>query len=385
MEQLLEQSLVRQVGDLEARFGTLETIREYAAERLEASGQADSVRQLHADHFLALAEEGERELEEGDQALWLEKLEQEHGNLRAALTWIIDHGDGSRAQRLTGALWRFWWIRAYLREGSGWLAAALSIPASGQPANRAKALSGAGNLAWAQGAYEAAETFHQEALTLRRELNDRPGIGRSLNNLGALAETRGRYEEAVSLYEEALAIAKDVGDRRSVALILGNLGGVHVVLGQHAASREACEESLKRFRELGDRVAQTGVLNNMVFLLMSQGFHREAAGFQAQSIALLLEMGNTENVAMSLDGAAEILCRLEMAGEAARLWGAGQSLRESLGQIVPPNNAEDREKAIGAARSAMGGAAFETAWIEGCDMSPTDAERYALRVLEIEA
>ena len=90
-------------------------------------------------------------------------------------------------------------------------------------------------------------------------------------------------------------------------------------------------------------------------------------------------------MAMSLDGAAEILCRLEMAGEAARLWGAGQSLRESLGQIVPPNNAEDREKAIGAARSAMGGAAFETAWIEGCDMSPTDAERYALRVLEIEA
>jgi non-specific serine/threonine protein kinase len=381
LERLLEQSLLRQIGDRDSRFSMLETIQEYASERLEASGETESVRHLHAEYFLSLAEKGERELEQGDQALWLERLELEHDNLRAALSWSIEQAMPNSALRLTGALWRFWWIRAYLREGSRWLARALEMPDSGGPENRAKALSGAGNLAWAQGSYEDAERFHREALSLRRKLNDRVGTGRSLNNLGALAETQGRYEEAVSSYEEGLAIAREVDDRRSIALILGNLGGVYVVLGDHAASERACEESLRRFRELGDRVAQTGVLNNMVFLLMSQGLQREAAAFQAQSIELLLETGNTENVAMSLDSAAEILCGLDKTGEAARLWGAGEALRESLGQIVPPNNAEDREKAIVGARRSMGDAAFEQAWREGCEMSPTEAEQYALRLL----
>jgi tetratricopeptide (TPR) repeat protein len=360
----------------------LETIREYASEHLELSGEADDLRAAHAAYFVDLAEEGEAGLQGSDQSEWLARLSREHDNMRVALSWAMERRDEELALRLTGALWRFWWIRAYLREGGGWIHAALDLGHDGYPRARAQALTGAGNLAWAQGAYWTAESYHHAALDLRRRLGDKAGEARSLNNLGAVAETQGKYKEAAALYEESLEVAGAAGDLRTYALALGNLGGARISLGEYNEARAACEESLARWHELGDRVSETRVLNNIVFLLLDQKQFVEAAGYQAQSIRLLQETGNTENVAVCLDGAAEILSGLNRPDAAARLWGAAENLRETLGQHVAPNSADSRDSAISASRSSIDPIAFDAAWATGRAMSSATAEEYALEELE---
>ncbi len=195
LQSLLDKNLLYQKHEVggEPSFSMLETIWEYALERLEASGELETLQQQHANYYVALVEQAEPALKGPQQVAWLARLEAEHDNIRAALRWALDHGEMETAIRLCAAAWWFWYVHSHLSEGHGWLEQALARSTRVAPAARAKALNGAGVLAHNQADYERAVVLYTESLALQRELGDKRGIADALNNLGTIALDRGDY------------------------------------------------------------------------------------------------------------------------------------------------------------------------------------------------
>lgn len=292
------------------RYRLLETIRQYARDRLLESGHAFVVRHHHLAFFLDLAETAEPELVGADQKVWLERLETEHDNLRAALEWSAgDDESGESGLRLAAALWRFWYIRGYLSEGRGWLKDLLAVPAD-TPVARAKALHGAGNLAFTQGDLLAAQSLLAAGLELRRELNDLPGIAFSLNSLGNVAYTQDDYPTARRLFAESLELQRRQGNQWGIAAALSNLGLVTLDQGDYPTAQALFEESLGLQRELGDQWSMATSLGNLGLVATSQGDYATAQPLQEESLALrralhdragtALALGNLGNIALAL-------------------------------------------------------------------------------------
>jgi predicted ATPase/DNA-binding XRE family transcriptional regulator len=258
------------------RYGMLDTLREYAAERLAHAGEKPDLLRRQATQFLVLAETAERHLRGPEQAAWLERLEQEHENLRAALRWCVEHGSVEEGLRLGASLWRFWHIRGHLTEGREHLAAVLALARPGMPAGSrtaalAGALNGAGVLALRQGDYAAARSLLEESLAIRRGLGDRREIANSLGNLGLVAKAQGDHVLSRSLHEESLAMRRALGDRRGIALSLHNLGEVADCQGDTALAQSLHLESLAHSRELGDRQLADPALERLAGVAASQG------------------------------------------------------------------------------------------------------------------
>ena len=180
----------------------------------------------HASWFMDLAIAAEPHLPGPSAVSWLDRLESDHDNLRAALDWLRARGDGERAVILAAALWRFWWLHGHVAEGREQLEAALAVDGSTASAARAAALDGAGVLAETQGEYDRAEALHREALALSRESGDKAGIARALGNLGVVAFDRDDDDQATTLLEESLALAQEIGDQVLIATALNDLGRV---------------------------------------------------------------------------------------------------------------------------------------------------------------
>ena len=211
------------------RFIILETVREYGLDRLAANGEAEATRRDHAAHYLALAEAAEPHLRGPTQAVWLDRLEGERPNLRAALTWYRDRNEDERALRLAGALGRFWWMHGHLAEGRGWLEELLATAEGGSagaipPAVRAKARNWAGSLACVQGHIQEATTHHAAALRLYEEAGDAWGAAFALQGLGVQAVLQTEYAQATALYEEALARFRTIENAWGIGGTLMNLG-----------------------------------------------------------------------------------------------------------------------------------------------------------------
>ncbi|OGG56550.1 MAG: hypothetical protein A3F84_22560, partial [Candidatus Handelsmanbacteria bacterium RIFCSPLOWO2_12_FULL_64_10] len=302
LESLVSKSLLRQEEVAgEPRFIMLETIQEYALERLTESGEAEAMRRQHAEYFLALAEGAETELRGPQQALWLNRLEEEHDNLRAALRWSIERGEAEQGLRLGGALWRFWEVHGYLTEGRERLAGLLTLTGtSGRTAARAKALNGAGVLASRQGDYAAARALHEESLAIRRTLDDKQGIAWSLNNLGLVAADQGDYAAARALHEESLAIRRTLDDRQGIAASLNNLGLVVANQGDHARARALYEESLGILGALGNRQGIANLLNNLGNVAYGQGDCAAARALYEESLAIRRALGDRWGISNSL-------------------------------------------------------------------------------------
>jgi predicted ATPase len=304
----LLQQVTREPGDAEPRFGMLEVIREYGLECLATSGEAPAIRRRHASYFLTLVEEAEPELRGPQRGVWLQRLEMEHDNLRAALAWAAlvwseEGGEAAAALRLGRALWEFWWVQGYLAEGREGLARLLAL--TGAPeyvAERAKALHRAGVLACDQGDYAAARALHEESLAVSSKLGDRRGIATSLNNLAHVARLQGDYPAAQELYGESLAIGRNLGDRRLIAFSLDGLGMMARYQGDYAAARGFYEESLALGRELGDRQSVAIVLNNLGWVAQDQGDYAAARAFYEESLLLKRGLGDRRGVAFSLNG-----------------------------------------------------------------------------------
>ena len=199
----------------EPRLTLLETIRECGRERLEAHGEAETLRTQHASYYLALAEAAEPELVGPDQATWSAWLEREHDNMRSALLWARDGEHTTAGLRLAGALWRFWSLRGYLSEGRLWLRTMVGLKAPSAEAlpARVKALTGAAMLATDQGAFEEASSTCTQAVALAREHGEPQNLVAALNAQGRLARVQDRYADGARPHEEALAIARGAADK----------------------------------------------------------------------------------------------------------------------------------------------------------------------------
>jgi non-specific serine/threonine protein kinase len=299
---LLDQSLLRphEHPGGEPRFTLLETVREYALELLEASGEAESVRQAHAEFFLGLAERAEPELTGPRQTEWLNQLEAEHDNIRAALRWAIGwQPPDASGIRLAGALWRFWWINGHYREGRDWLEASLA-PAAGSETERAKALYGAGSLATEQGDYEPATRLLQAALTAAQAGEDRAVAALALTDLGSIARQQGAYARAVQFHGEALALRRQIDDRRGIAVSLGNLGLASMYQGEYERAETLMTESETAFRELGDWHSLITTISNLAHVAVFRGDYRRARALVEESLAGYREMRDRQGMADDL-------------------------------------------------------------------------------------
>ncbi len=263
---LIDKSLLQQTeqeGE-EPRFMMLETIREYGLERLTVNGEMEATRQAHAEYYLTLAEEAEPQLLSNQQVTWLEQLDREHKNLRAALHWLLEQDEAGQnmemALRLGAALEQFWVIHGYHSEGRTFLERALGASEGVAAPMRAKALSTAGRLALNQGDFERGEVLCEQHLALCRELGDTAGIALALQRLAVVGWVRNNTTAAYALTEEALTLWREVGDKASIAWALNWLAYMASQQGQYAKGLALCEESLAIYRQLDNKIDTADVL-----------------------------------------------------------------------------------------------------------------------------
>ena len=251
---LIDRSLIviKTLGGSENRYDLLETIRQYGQDRLRQSGEAVEVRGRHATFFLQLAIDAEPHLSGAEQAMWLGRLETEHNNLRAALTFFIER-EPARALCLALALNTFWEVRAHFVEGRGWLERALEGSPDAPAVSRARAAGAAGRLAWYQEDYAAARALLEESLRLFEALDERRSAVVTLGSLGLLAMAEGDHVRARALCERAVAEARTLGDKQILASQLRDFEHVAGALFDVATARALDEEALALCRELGDR------------------------------------------------------------------------------------------------------------------------------------
>jgi predicted ATPase/DNA-binding CsgD family transcriptional regulator len=299
---LLDKSLLQRIEQegQESRLVMLETIREYALEALASSGEMQDTQQAHAAYYLRFAEEAKLELVGPQQSMWLERFEREHGNLRAALSWLLEQaeGEGDRssqemALRLSTALWQFWEVRGHYSEGRTFIERALVVSEGTVTTYRLKALKGAASMAVYQGDTERGEALCEEILTLSRELGDRDGVAHTLYLRGLIAGWRNDLAAACLLLEEALALDRELDDKFGIAWVLYFLAIQVGRKGEYARARALCEESLTLHRALGETTGIAYALSELaVILLLSQGDQGAVRGLLEESLALARELGD---------------------------------------------------------------------------------------------
>jgi non-specific serine/threonine protein kinase len=387
---LIDKSLLLQeeTAEGEGRFRMLETIRDYASERLEASGEAATTKRRHVAYFLALAEEAAPHLHGPQQAEWLVRLEREHDNLRLALIWALESGDAPTAVRLGAALWRFWWILGHLGEGQRWLAGVLKSSKALSASVRIRALSGAWGivshaLPTDPDSYAQANAFFSDSLDLCRELGDALGVALSLGNLGQVAAGHGDVERGVPLLEESLLLLRELGDRERIASALSNLGAAALQAGDTARGEEALQESLAIRRELNDRPAVAASLTALARAAAHQGDHRAANSLLAEALTISRELGANPIVAEAIDELARLALASQKAEQAARLFGAAASFRKATGAVLSSTAEAALEHDAAAARATLGEEQYAAAWAAGGMLSREAVVAQAVAVLSI--
>jgi len=420
LSELVEKSLV--VAELTAgsgvRYRLLEPVRQYALEKLEESREADTVRHRHARYCLTLARELEPKHRGPEEATWLERLEVEHANMRAALSWSLGGGNRELGVRLAAALWLFWDMRGHLSEGFKWLEEALSDDGGeAEPTARASAVYGLGVILASQGDFEWGVEYYKRALALYEELGDQGRIAevlasygwltiysnvthaealfeRSLvtardsgnqrvvpaviNGLAYIAFEGGNFERARRLREEALALSRDLGNVISAAHILFNMGYTELALGYREQATSLIAEALALGQELRNKELVAGCLLSSGIALMLQGDPERAKAMFARSLILDAEMGSKSGIAEDLESTAGAVGAMGQDLRAARLWGAAMALRETIGIHWGTAERILHEPLLEAARSRLDKALWEAALSEGKAMRLEEAVEYAL-------
>jgi predicted ATPase/class 3 adenylate cyclase len=329
LQSLVEKSLVRFSNE---RYWMLETIREYAGERLEESEEASAVRQRLAPWVLALAQEASSHLASAQQADWLGRIESERDNVRAALEWALRSGEADLALEVAAALGRFWWVRGPA-EGLAWLERALK-QAHATPAVRAAALDAAGGSAYFVNDLERALALFQEGLAIFRDIGDRAGTARMLSRLAPPLLESGRVDEAQRLVEEAVSINRELGHTEELALSLGILGGAALERGDPQKAHELMEESAALARAIGDSWQLAWGLHNLADLALRRNDPDRAWSLGWEALALAREIGDDLAVLICLGILSTAAARRGQSGPAGWLWGAAERLDDSLGTTL---------------------------------------------------
>jgi predicted ATPase len=336
LQTLLDKSLVRRTDE---RFWILETIREFARERLAASDDPDAIGRRHAEWFLALAEEAEPFLKGAEQASWLQRLEDEHDNLRSSLDWFFDHGDVDAAVRLAGRLWLFWYMHGHVTEARRWMRRALDLAADEPSEGRAHLLYGAGYLACEQNENEEGLALLEASFACAKEVGATATAAIAASVLCAIrAETTSSTPDrwaALAVGEEAVALARRAGDDFVLAIALNNLGGVMALLGENERAAAYFEESLEVRRRIGDLSRIALSLANVARMALQEGKTTKAATMFAEAADIATAIGDKRHILYALAGLGQVANR-EQRWEVADTH-ARESLRlaQELGMKLP--------------------------------------------------
>ena len=387
LTRLVDKSLLLAMDwDGEARYRLLETVGQYGQERLQESGEAEPVKERHAEYFLALAEEAEPELRGARQDEWLQRLDEERGNLRVALGWAVEGDDAELGLRLAGALERFWWARGYLGEGRGWLERGLAARGPLSVSTRAKALNEAGWMAlWQDDLVRAVELL-EEGLASYKDLRDEPHIATSLTNLGHAALHQDDKARLKALCEDAETLRTRFTDRWAIAELLVFLGMAALYEGDHEGATVLLEEGMATFRDIGDTQRVPICVTYLWMAALEGGDTGRAAALLEEDLRRLrsLEFKLQIQVYDDLMGSAVLAALGRRPARATRLWGAAEDLREAIGLSIAlwDHTPTDLGAQLSALRSHLDGAAFDAMWLEGRAMTPVEAIEYALRTEE---
>jgi predicted ATPase/transcriptional regulator with XRE-family HTH domain/Tfp pilus assembly protein PilF len=423
IESLADQSLLRQVVEYDSatRFSMLETLREFGLEQLSEAREREVAQLAHLRWCISLAEAAEKGLAGREQSRWLQRLETEHDNIRAALGLTLVECDEERL-RLAGALWRFWWWHGHFSEGRAWLAQVLDRGSHSDSAWRGKALTAAGILAREQGDFGHARTMLEESLAIRRRSGDQRGAAQALNILGLVASSQGDLARAKELFEEGLSVYREAGDQLGVANVLNNLGSVWRDEGQFARAAALYTESMEVYKSFGERRGLSVALHNLGRVANDMGDPDRALELFDECLAIEQELGDRLNLAMTLHNmgrvtqerglyartaelyVASLNIRIEfgdklgcakviedvaaMAGSrgdperAVRLQSATALLRQRLGAPVPPADRDRHERIFDQAQSQLDAEALENIIARGRVLTIEEAVIEALSYLE---
>jgi tetratricopeptide (TPR) repeat protein len=374
LQSLVDKSLVRvREGN---RSWMLETIREYAAERLEASGEANELRRHHAEHFLALAEDAEPYALRVDAA-WLDRLDREADNLRAALDWLVASDETQLVLRLAGALMSFWGAKGHLAEGRRRLEDALAADES-PTAARAKALNAASDMAIGHGDAARSKLRAEQGLALHRQLGDRWGTAASLFLLGHAAADDQDYETARTLWEETTRLFHEAGDSFHTLLATRMLAWAYDELGEPDRARRLKEEVLEQARAAGDKHVQVHALEALAHAAAPERRIEEAASLLNEAYELNRELGDRFREAVLVCRFARLLAFAGRAETAARILAAGETLYEEMGATPMGWLKRANDEALTLIRAQLDEAAFIEAWEQGCVLTADEAVALAL-------
>jgi predicted ATPase len=384
---LLDNSLLTRAAAAggEPRLSMLETVREYARERLEASGEAEAWRHKHADYYVALAEQVEPELRGPAQAAALNRLEEEHDNLRAAMEWLLRRGDAQQehlevAVRLAWAAWLHWVMRGHLNEGRRWLEEVLARGTALPADLRAEALCALGIVLNALGGFPQTMYLLEESAALFGQAGDQRGTAIALTGVGIAAMKRGETERARTLLERALELYRGLSDTWGTAQLLPYLGMLALGQADGARAMEYFDEGLALAREIGDRLAVYKSLYNAACAAQAQGDYARATALYDEGLMLSDELGDRAGAAYCLEGLAGVAGARGEPERAARLLGAAEALLETVGMPRYPYvpDRASHQRVVAAARARLSEPAFATVWAEGRAMTLDQAIAYAL-------
>jgi DNA-binding CsgD family transcriptional regulator/tetratricopeptide (TPR) repeat protein len=286
----------------EVRHSFLESLREYAAEKLRAAGEEAILQERHRAWFLALAEQAAPELRGPFQDRWLDRLDRERENLRAVQRNAVANGDAETTARLGGALWLFWWARADAAETGEWINTIAPLVRQARPTRvLAQALHGAGMLAGSIADYPSCRSLLQEALAVARQVEDRPTLAAVLDSLGRQLSFEGRYDEARLLLTEALAIHHALDDRQALAGALSRFGFLVYLEGDHASARATLDEGLAVARAAGAPALVAEILDKLGQISHSDGDLADALVCFRQAEKIWRELGQGHWLAMTLN------------------------------------------------------------------------------------
>jgi predicted ATPase/DNA-binding SARP family transcriptional activator len=405
-------------GESASRYGMLETICEFARERLSESGQETATRRSHSIYFLDVAETARKALNGPDQTNWLDLLAQEHDNLRAALGFAVETENADMALRLGASLWRFWAQRGHLVEGRAWLERALALPGESPPKVRGDALHYLGNVAVDLHDYGLAANCFAAALQVFERLDDVDGVAVELTGLGLIARNAGRYAETRRNFEQALSIWREHGDRAKVALALHNLGDLSTLEGDYAQARvrhgqalslrrtledangvafsllglgtadlyledienaEArFEETLSSFRRIGDKQGEAYALYGLGRCAQRRANPAEAGAYYRDSLDLRNRLADRQGVAECLEGIAWVASKCADFSRAARLLGAATTIFESTAGVMTAADRVVRERTEQEILSELGTGRFHRHFDSGKALAIGEAVREVL-------
>ncbi|HMA18765.1 MAG TPA: tetratricopeptide repeat protein, partial [Thermoanaerobaculia bacterium] len=424
MASMVDRSLVRRMDfeGGEPRFVMLETLREYALERLAASPDDAITHRAHAAYCLVLAEEVGSADSGMDSSAWLDRCDREHANFLAALEWLVQNNEAQWGLRLGGALFQFWEQREYIAEGREWLETLLALPgAATRDTVRARALFAAGVLAGIQKDFASSGPYLEESLAINqetddkwaaavslnalavqalnrrdvaasralsernlevwRELGDRSAVARSLSNLASVVKEQGDYPLAQSLYDEALSIFREVADPTAAARVMNKQGDVAREQGNADEARRLYEESLETFREFGDRWGTALALLDLGNLARDRTDFTAARELYRDSLQIFRDLDFKRGTAQVLESFALLASDQGDASRALQLAGGAAALRHSAGVPLDPAYQEKFEAGLAAARRVLEPSKASAAWMEGWGMSLDEAVETALAPL----